>query len=154
MSKKEKTKRVLFSILYWVSACTWGLPATLVGLLVTGFAILIGGKPHKNGCSYIVEIGEYWGGLELGPVALRGRLDDMPWYTDHINKHEFGHGVQFMYMGMFALFIVWIPSVIWYWYHRLGNPKHEYDWMWFEGNATRTGAKVANWLKGTPNDKK
>ena len=44
--------------LYWLGQLTWGLPLTLLGLIVTSFCILfLHGKVHKNGWSYIVEVG-------------------------------------------------------------------------------------------------
>lgn len=51
-------KKVLLGILFWTVNLTWGLVMTLIGLIVTGFCILfLKGKVHRNGYSYIVEIG-------------------------------------------------------------------------------------------------
>lgn len=164
---KEKAKKILFIIMFWFLSLTWGLPLTIIGLLVTGFCILIGGKPHKNGCSYIVEIGGNWGGLELGPVAICGsyatKCDKArgfgegcysPSWFEHTRKHEFGHSAtQFIFMGIFYLFIVGIPSASRYWYDRL-DKKHKnerdgnwYDSIWFEGLATSGGTYLVDWLE-------
>ena len=125
---------------------------TIPGLIVTGFCILfLQGKPHKNGFSYIVEVGGDWGGLEIGAVALMGSYGqkDGPCYNpnwyEHTRRHEFGHNVQQLIFGPLQLFIVGIPSICRYWYDRL-DKKHKsdrgvdwYDSIWFEGTATRWG---------------
>lgn len=117
---------------------------TIPGLLVTGFCILfLKGKPHKNGYSYIVEIGGNWGGLELGAVALCGNYSETdPYWFDHTRKHEFGHSVQQLIFGPLQVFIVGIPSAIRYWYQRLTpGPHQDYDAIWFEKTATNWGTK-------------
>ena len=121
---------------------------------------MCGGKPHKNGCSYIVEIGGNWGGLELGAVALCGRYSQEngpcynPRWFEHTRRHEFGHNIQQLFFGPLQLFIVGIPSAIRYWYDRLEKKHaHErdndewYDSIWFEGTATKWGTKWVNWFE-------
>lgn len=145
----SKFKKVLFSILFWVVSLTWGAPLTIVGLIVTGIAILCGGKPHKNGCSYIVEIGGNWGGLSLGAVALCGSYNNKyssyynhEWF-EHTRAHEFGHAIQHLVLGIFQLFLVQIPSAIRYWYHRIRRSKglsnKAYDQAIFEYTASKYG---------------
>ena len=142
----KKFKKYLAFILYWTIQLTWGCLLTIPGIIITLFAILIGGTPHKNGFSYIVEIGGNWGGLELGAVALCGRYyeNDLYWF-EHTRKHEFGHSIQQLMFGPFQLFIVGIPSAIRYWYQTIRNYKHlpnkPYDSIWFEGTATKWGTK-------------
>lgn len=161
---KDSTKKKWFVFKFWFLSLTWGLPLSLVGFLITGFCILIGGKPHKNGCSYIVEIGSNWGGLECGPVALCGSYSQKdkgcynPSWYEHTRKHEFGHSSsQFIYMGVFFLFIVAIPSAIRYWYQRIAQkhgktfPSDWYDSIWFEGMATKKGTQYVEWLEKTNN---
>ena len=150
-------KRVLLGILFWLWSLTWGALMTIPGLLITGFCILfLHGKPHKNGFSYIVEIGGNWGGLELGAVALCGSYNtpdnvcfDPIWY-EYIRRHEFGHNVQQLLFGPLQLFIVGIPSAIRYHYRNKypEKVKTEYDDIWFEGTATRWGTKAINWIEG------
>ena len=68
-------KKILFATLFWFLSLTWGLLMTVIGLLVTAFCIIfLKGKVHKNGFSYIVEIGGNWGGLNLGAVSLCGGI--------------------------------------------------------------------------------
>lgn len=147
--------KVIKGILYWLVQLTWGALGTIPGLIITGIVILCGGTPHRNGYSYIVEIGGNWGGLELGAVALCGRYsEEEPEWFEHTRRHEFGHSVQQLIFGPFQLFIVWIPSVIRYWYGELNREKNPlirrpewYDSIWFEGTATRWGTKWVDYIE-------
>ena len=140
-------KKVLLGILYWIWQLTWGALLTIPGLLVTGFCILfLHGKPHKNGYSYIVEIGGDWGGLELGGVALCGgyttKCPNENWFQ-HTRRHEYGHNLQNLIWGPLFLFVIWIPSACRYhyqnWRTARGLENKPYDAIWFEGQATKWG---------------
>ena len=145
-------KKVLLAILFWFLSLTWGLLMTLIGLLVTAFAIIfLKGKVHRNGFSYIVEVGGNWGGLNLGAVSLCGgyttTCPDEEWFQ-HTRKHEFGHGLQNCILGPLFPLLVAIPSAIRYHYQncrsRKGLPNKEYDAIWFEGTATKYGTRAIN----------
>lgn len=113
---------------------------TLPGLIVSIFAIILGGKVHRNGFSYIIEIGGNWGGLEIGAIALCGNYSkSLPDWFNHTRAHEFGHNLQQLIFGPFQLFIVMVPSAIRYWYNRLHGLKHPYDYIWFEYTASKWG---------------
>ena len=149
--------KILKCILYWIVQLTWGSLMTIVGLLVTAFCIVfLKGKPHKNGFSYIVEIGGNWGGLELGAVALCGgyttTCPNQEWF-EHTRRHEFGHSLQNLIFGPFTLFVVWIPSVIRYHYQnyrsRKGLPNKPYDQAIYEYTASKWGYYAVNKLEGT-----
>lgn len=145
-------KKVILGTLWWIWQLTWGALMTLPGLLITSFCIVfLRGKPHRNGFSYIVEVGGNWGGLELGAVALCGNYSkSSPSWFEQTRRHEFGHAVQQLIFGPLQPFIVGIPSAIRYWYDRLES-KHAdergedwYDSIWFEGTATRWGTTWVN----------
>lgn len=152
-------KKILLGIGYWLVQLTWGALMTYPGLLVTAFCILfLKGKPHRNGYSYIVEVGGNWGGLELGAVALCGSYAqkdgpcyDMNWY-EHTRRHEFGHTLQQLVFGPLQLFVVGIPSTIRYWIihfkQKAGKSVPEYDSVWFEGTATKFGTKAIDYIEG------
>ena len=160
-----KTKKILFSIMFWVVSCTWGAIMTTIGALATvglNLVKIIGKwfgkefkiKTHKNGCTFITEVGGNWGGVELGAFALCGNYSESHkgWF-EHTRKHEFGHAVQHLYMGPLFIFIVAIPSATRYWYQVIMQKKGKtfpygwYDSIWFEGGATKTGKKIINWLE-------
>lgn len=162
---KAKTKKILFSIMFWVVSLTWGIIMTSIGLLITGalnLVKLIGKllghnltiKTHKNGCSLITEVGGNWGGVELGAVALCGNYaKKSPTWFEHTRKHEFGHAIQHLIFGPLFIFIVAIPSASRYWYQRIMQkkgksfPANWYDSIWFEGGATAWGTKYVDWLE-------
>lgn len=159
-------------ILYWFIQVTWGLPATLLGFFVFIF-VLIFKRPrwfHRNGYSFIVEFGDDWGGLSLGPFAFCGsyvagfdltqfdydknvfnkyyKLFDEEFF-EHVRRHEYGHSIQNLMWGPLWLFVVGIPSVIRY-NDRLNKQirnipiKTEYDDIWFEGQATKLGKRYVD----------
>jgi hypothetical protein len=160
-----KTKKILFSIMFWIVSCTWGIIMTTIGALATAglnlikFAGSVAGydlkiKTHRNGCSFITEVGGNWGGVELGAFALCGNYSEKnPGWFRHTRYHEFGHAIQHLYLGPLFIFIVAIPSVTRYWYYRIMSVKGAkfsadwYDSIWFEGDATRTGTKFVKWLE-------
>ena len=151
----ERFKKIVFAVAYWLVSLTWGALGTIPGLLITLFCIVfLNGKPHRNGCSYIVEVGGNWGGLCLGCVALCGRYSQEdgpchnPYWFEHTRRHEFGHGLQQLVFGPFQLFLVMIPSAVRYWYDRLHGLKHPYDYAWFEYTASKFGYKYLNWIEG------
>lgn len=162
MSKKDK---IIVGTLYWIWQLTWGGLTTIVGLLVTTFCILfLKGKPHRNGFSYIVEVGGNWGGLELGAVALCGSYNTRnsgcynPKWFEHTRRHEFGHSLQNLIFGPFTLFVVDIPSACRYWYQRIMGKKGKkfaadwYDSAWFEGTATRWGTRAVDFIESPCTD--
>ena len=149
--------KVLKCIGYWFISLTWGLLLTLVGLIVTLFAIIfLNGKVHRNGFSYIVEIGGNWGGLNLGAVALCGgyttKCPDEEWF-EHTRRHEFGHSLQNLIFGPFMVFVVTLPSAIRYHYQnyrsRKGLPNKPYDQAIYEYTASKWGYYAINKLEGT-----
>ena len=94
---------------------------TFIGAIVTIFCLaFLKGKIHKNGYSFITEVGGNWGGVSLGAFALCGKYNQpdsdcyMPeWYED-TRKHEAGHSLQNIILGPFFPFVVAIPSAIRY----------------------------------------
>lgn len=148
----SKLNKILLGILYWAIQLTWGALMTIPGLLITLFCIIfLKGKVHRNGFSYIVEIGGNWGGLELGAVALCGSYstNDKKWF-EHTRRHEFGHSIQQLIFGPLTPFIITIPSAIRYWYFRLtpNKPHKDYDDIWFEYTASKWGT---NWVNKIEN---
>ncbi len=144
-------------ILYWVLQLTWGALFTVVGLIVAAFTIVfLHGTPHKNGYSFIVEIGGDWGGVNLGAISLCGRYSQEdgpcydPYWFEHTRRHEFGHSIQNIILGPFQLFLVAIPSCIRYWYQRLTPGPHEdYDYALFEYTASKLGYLCVNKIEGS-----
>lgn len=133
--------------LFYFLSFTWGLPMTLIGLVVGGFLLLMGKRPDKWGSCWHFTLGKYWGGISLGLIFI---TDDQP--TDSIKNHEHGHAIQNCYFGPFTPFVINIPSAIRYWYRRfrdrIGRPcKTGYYDIWFEEDASLLGGLYINkWI--------
>lgn len=127
---------------FYLLSFTWGLPMTLMGLITALALIVTGHKPKKYGYCWYFEIGNYWGGLELGVVFLTNKNP-----STHIKNHELGHSIQNCYWGILFPFVVSIPSAIRYWYRELKynrkgkTPPTKYDDFWVEADATKRGTK-------------
>ena len=110
---------------------------TYIGCLVSLILLTIGHRPKRNQYGWYFEIGENWGGAELGPMCLVSKNPNQ-----HILDHEFGHAIQNCYYGPFMILIS-LASAARYWYRRFCKAKNialsPYDSIWFEGQATRLG---------------
>ena len=144
--------KILKGIGYWIAQLTWGCVMTIPGLFVALFVmIFFKGKPHKNGYSFIIEVGGNWGGINLGAISLCGSYSqvdgpcfDLDWY-EHTRRHEFGHSLQNIIFGPLQLFVVGIPSFI-----RCNFMTYEYyDAIWFEYTASKWGHSVVNTIENT-----
>lgn len=151
----KKWFKNLCGIFYWIISLTWGGLTTIPGLIITAFCIVfLHGKPHRNGWSYIVEVGGNWGGLELGAVSLCGTYYGRPFF-DEVRYHEFGHSLfpQNLLMGPFFILLVGIPSACRYWYSRIREhngwiePEGWYERFWAEKYADIIGARVCKWIE-------
>lgn len=135
------------STFYFLSF-TWGIIMTFIGCVVASVLRALGYKPQKWGYCYYFEVGENWGGLELGPIFLVCKNAG-----DHVKNHELGHGHQNCILGPLMPFVVSIPSAVRYWHRewlvRSGQKKHselpDYDAVWYEGSATKIGTEFMNW---------
>ena len=132
--------------LFYFLSFTWGLPLTLAGIIAALVLSVCGVKSRRwKWCRYY-EVGEDWGGLNLGPVFIVDRAS-----SPYIRDPEFGHAVQNCVLGPFMIFVVSIPSVIrWWWfrrYERFGQkpPRGYYD-IWFERSASEVGSRSGGGL--------
>lgn len=136
--------KIIKGILFWILSLTWGLPMTLIGIICALALLVTGHKPHRFHYLIYFEVGEGWGGFEAGGFFF---VNKNP--TQYIKRHESGHGLQNIMLGVFMPFLVSIPSCVRYWYReilvRSGKKRYhelpDYDSIWFEGWATRLGDK-------------
>lgn len=131
----------LNKLLFYILNLTWGLPLTVVGLIVTFILLCLGKRPHRHGGCWYFEIGQTWGGLELGLCFVVGAQ-----CSEHLKHHEYGHAIQNSIYGPFTILVVCIPSMIRYWVHTIrdhyNKPNPPYDSIWFEGQATKWGIQT------------
>ena len=138
--------------LFYLLSFTWGLPMTLIGCIVALVLLIAGYKPKKWGYCYYFEIGENWGGVELGMFFL---TDKNP--LDYTKTHEHGHAIQNCWFGPLMPFIVCIPSATRYWYReirkKIGKPcTTAYIDIWFEKQADQLGEQFITWYNTQQND--
>lgn len=130
--------------LFYLLSFTWGLPMTLIGIIVGTILTIAGKKSEKWGACRYFKVGKNWGGVELGLIFV---TDETP--TKHTKNHEHGHAIQNCYFGFLMPFIVCIPSAVRYWYRKyreyIGKPcTTKYDDIWFEGHASKIGTIYAD----------
>jgi len=137
-----QVKKKMNPVVFWVLSLTWALPMTLVGALIFLALLCAGRKPKRFHYLFYIEIGESWGGFNVGPFFIVSKDPGL-----HIKQHESGHAIQNITYGPLTPFIVSIPSMCRYWYReflvKTGRKKYNelppYDSAWFEGEATRLG---------------
>lgn len=131
--------------LFYFLSFTWGLPMTIVGCIVGAVLLATGHKPKKYGYCCHFEIGNNWGGVNLGPVFVTSKNA-----TEHTKSHELGHGLQNCFFGPLTPLVISIPSAARYWYRiiraKIGNPcKTSYYGVWFESQASDLGKDFMKW---------
>lgn len=131
----EIKKRWLFNVL----SCTWGGLMTFIGVIISVVLMCCGYWPRRFGWCWLFEIGDNWGGLNLGMVILKSKKAG----TD-IMEHEHGHAFQNCLFGPLMPIVICIPSVARYWWRRYklwrgSTNLPDYDAIWFESQATQWG---------------
>lgn len=135
MTKMSKFK-------FYFLSFTWGLPVTVLGLIMALICLICGKKPKKWGYCWYFEVGKCWGGTELGIFFIKDSSDSV-----HIKNHEHGHALQNCYWGFLMIPVISLPSFLRYWYRRIivkikkDKKLPPYDSIWFEGQATRLGTE-------------
>lgn len=131
--------------LYYLLQFTWGLPMNLIGALVALVLVCHRKKAYRYGWNYCFELPVNFG-LELG-IFFIAPVNG----SKHTKDHEHGHAIQNIYFGPFCVGMVSIPSVTRFWIRELQRvlkrpPKTDYDAAWFEGQASKSGARFIDSL--------
>ena len=128
------------SKLYYILQHTWGIIGTLIGY-VCGLVFLPFAKgTYKTGNAFTIELRQNINaGFSIGPVIIIGNGCTL------FLSHEYGHTIQNMILGPFAIILVYIPSVLRFWVRekqfKEGYSLSPYDSVWFERTATKMGSK-------------
>jgi len=98
--------KTFLNIVLWI----WQLPQNLLGLFFLLFL-----KPEFSivfRTSKIYYSTEMRGGISLGHYIF---LNDKYWEKEDGDSelHEYGHGLQSIYLGPLYLFVIGIPSILW-----------------------------------------
>lgn len=110
-------KKFLSYFVYWLIQCTWGLPMTLIGAIIALGLLISGHKPKHLGPTVYFEVGENWGGAELGGFFLCDKHSPL-----ETKYHECGHSLQNMIWGPLMPFVVCLPSAARYWLFNFNSP--------------------------------
>ena len=110
----KKFKKILSYIVYWIIQCTWGIIMTLIGGIAALVLMLTGHKPKTIGPNVYFEVGNNWGGINLGPFFICSKDA-----SEDTKYHECGHGIQNLIWGPLMPFIISIPSVVRYWLRKM-----------------------------------
>lgn len=97
-------KRMLY--IFW--QCTWGLPQTLIGLVVYLCHLR---SRHGSFHGAVVSEWKHPSGLSFGLFLFveEGMLDCRP-----LLVHEYGHALQSLVLGPLYPFVISIPSALWF----------------------------------------
>lgn len=112
----KKIKKILSYVVFWLIQCTWGAIMTTIGAIAALILIIAGYKPKTLGPTVYFEVGENWGGVELGGFFLCSK--NSPLDTKY---HECGHGLQNLIWGPLMPLVVCIPSAARYWLFMFNN---------------------------------
>lgn len=138
-------KKFISYLLFYLIQFTWGILMNVIGILVTLFMLITVHKIHRIGPNFYTVCKKAEGfGFELGFFFVVGADCEE---DEYIITHECGHGIQNMLFGPLFILLIWIPSMIRYWYRELKyykkglEPKTDYDSIWFEKTASNWGWK-------------
>ncbi len=95
------------SILFGIVQCTWGLPQTLLGLVI----FLCSGRRY-NKCFHgaFVCLWRYPFSVSLGMFIF---ISQQSRFCRELRVHEYGHCVQSLILGPLYLPLVMLPSMLW-----------------------------------------
>jgi len=138
------------TFLYQLWQCTWGLPQTLVGLVLF---LLHHGDRHFTYHGAVVTVWASRSSVSLGlfifvppdPYArqFKGRMGARELF-DRLVVHEYGHTIQSLLLGPLYLPVIGLPSALWSTRgSRLRRERHlPYSVFFTEKWANRLGERV------------
>jgi len=121
---------------FYLLSFTWGLPLSLLGVIVCGVLVLCGYPVKRYGHCCYIAIGKEWGGLELGWFYLISQPEH-----EFTKKHELGHAYQNACLYGWFMPILSLISAVRYWLLRFGVKLDYYAW-WFEAKANEIGDRM------------
>lgn len=91
-------------IVFWLLNLTWCLPQNIIGFILFLFNLR---KSRKTYNGRIIVRWWYGGSVSLGAFIFVSS------YDKDLVRHEYGHTIQSLFLGVLYLFIIGIPSIIW-----------------------------------------
>lgn len=133
--------KALKLVLFWVWQWTWGFISSFLGLFVFLFCLIFSKQKqvttYKN-CIVLHNSVMRGCGLSMG-VFIFTSWDCK--YDTVMLKHEYGHALQSLLLGPLNLFVIVIPSSIWFWCFDEWRRKKgvSYYWLYCEAWANKWG---------------
>lgn len=85
----------------------WQLPQEIVGAIIW-IICAIAKRPQQIYCNRVLVEWDLLSGISLGHFIF------VTHFADTLTiKHEYGHTLQSRYLGIFYLFVIGLPSLIW-----------------------------------------
>lgn len=133
--------KTLWTILLYI----WQLPQNLLGLAIVGWLRIckreIDEKTHDfaGGVRYYYCVG-FPGGISLGRRVVLSALYNH-WGDQKVERHEYGHCRQSLYLGWLYLLVVGLPSLLWaaFYSYDPDNPNGYYTGFYTERWADKLG---------------
>ena len=97
-------------LFYALAQCAWGLPQTLIGLILRVKYRHCPGEWYRG--VYVTWHDAAWGGVSLGLfIFSKDKLPEPR--RRELMIHEYGHTWQSLFLGPLYLFVVGLPSYVW-----------------------------------------
>ena len=141
--------------LYWLVQCLWGLPQTLLGLMV--FLLHLRDEHFIFHGAVITR----WKGrssVSIGPFVF---VTADPFFCDRYQGqytrevlarrllvHEYGHTIQSLILGPLYLIVMGIPSTVWGWLPSLARMRREKQRSYFSFFTERWANRLGEWVIG------
>lgn len=141
--------------LYWLIQCLWGLPQTVLGLVL----LLL----HRKDGHFLYHgaVITCWRGrssVSIGPFVFVtadpffcDRLADRftrEELADRLLVHEYGHTIQSLFLGPLYLIVIGIPSTLWGWLPSLAKKRHDQRISYFSFFTESWANRCGEWVTG------
>lgn len=143
--------------LYWLIQCTWGLPQTLLGLVLM---LLHRGDERFLYHGAVVTRWQGRASMSVGPFVF---LTADPFFadkfagqytrkelSDRLLVHEYGHTIQSLLLGPLYLVIIGVGSTLWGWLPVCNRMRREKQVSYFAFFTERWANACGEWVTGKP----
>lgn len=141
--------------LYWLIQCTWGLPQTLLGLVLY---LLHRHDEHFLHHSALVTRWQGKSSMSVGPFVF---VTADPYFADKLARqysreeladrllvHEYGHTIQSLILGPMYLIVIGIGSTIWGWLPSLNRMRRIKQISYFRFFTESWANRWGEWVTG------
>lgn len=141
--------------LYWLIQCTWGLPQTLLGVMLCFL------HRRDEHFLYLGALVTRWQGrssMSVGPFVF---LTADPFFadkfagqytreelSDRLLVHEYGHTIQSLLLGPLYLVIIGVGSTLWGWLPVCNRMRREKQVSYFRFFTERWANACGEWVTG------